>query len=103
MAESNPLFEHLAKDTTVHPMGESRCPGCGKVHDATLCPDGSAPAPGDLMICAGCGTYLKFGERLQSVALSDGEFAALDADDQLALREARATWEAFQGPRGAAS
>lgn len=61
----------------------SKCPVCDKLLNGATPADGvqAFPKPGDVSVCAGCLTALKFGTDLKLVKLSDeelaGEYASL--------------------------
>lgn len=63
--------------------GSPKCPVCAKtLNGAAAVGHDSAPEPGDVTICIGCGTVLEFGpDRKSYSAISDDEmFARLDVD-----------------------
>jgi hypothetical protein len=92
----------MNKDIASHNVEtESTCPTCGEKMDgatnATL-GETSAPKPGDLSICAYCGTALSCGEGMVIHELTRAEIKALSYEEALALVHARAVVFAMNGP-----
>jgi hypothetical protein len=64
--------------TTIVP--DDYCPKCNKKLDAATCTDPKAfrgPSEGDISICAGCCTILRFGSDLKVREVTDDEMNAL--------------------------
>lgn len=66
------------KQTKLKP---NACPRCQHVFDrASSVFESRRPSPGDLSICIECEAFLRFGEALELIALTDADVAALPAD-----------------------
>jgi hypothetical protein len=68
------------------------CPHCGKELDASTGEKGHAPGIGDLSICAYCCGFLRYGQALALLPLSDADLDALGpeyAEAVSGLREMR--------------
>jgi RNase P subunit RPR2 len=86
----NPTYTHRA---TV-------CPGCRQTINATSDPKGrGAPRSGDVTICVGCGTILRFDAQLRLSAMTPEQLEQLPANTAEELREQQERWRARRGSR----
>jgi len=66
----------------------SRCPSCGYLLDAaTPLKAGTKPAPGDISLCAMCGVWLVYDEKLRSRRATPAEETEIRAHPKLRLAE----------------
>lgn len=72
----------------------SRCPGCHQTLNATGDPQGrGAPRPGDLSVCSGCGTILRFDRTLRLVAMTPVEIEMLPPKTAAELIDMQKLWK----------
>jgi hypothetical protein len=88
---------------TITRVPRQACPVCSKGLDAAGSMDGSAggPGPGDWTVCAGCLTWLVYGEApaLTLRIVSDAEWSALSPADRNTLtRQQQQVRRAFRAP-----
>lgn len=81
----------------------SRCPCCRQVLNGTVDPHGrGAPRAGDLTVCVGCGTVLRFGPTLALTAVTAEQIEQLPPETAKELLEAKRRFELSQPDRRAA-
>lgn len=71
-------------------VAPSLCPGCGGLLDGVaqqISDDGGRPEPGDLSVCASCGTMLVFDAELRQRAAQPADLVAASASDPAMFRE----------------
>lgn len=80
--------------TEVYKHTRSRCPGCRQTLNATGDPHGrGAPRPGDLSVCSGCGTILRFDHRLHLIAMTPRELERLPSGTAAELQDMQTLWQ----------
>jgi hypothetical protein len=68
----------------------SHCPRCRQILNGTVDPQGrGAPRPGDLTVCAGCGTILRFGPKLALTGVTPDQVEALPPETAKELLAAK--------------
>lgn len=73
-------------------LPESKCPFCGYVIDAySGVTHGRGPKPGDITMCLACGSFSKFGERHELIAMTDLEVHELPEEQRALLNKMRLT------------
>lgn len=75
-----------------HYVPTSKCPKCGRDHDGAMSASPThraAPEPGDLGICAYCGTVNQYDASLQLVIVKREELEQLPRSTQRRLAAAR--------------
>jgi hypothetical protein len=77
---------------------ESICPGCRLRINTTSDPkDRGMPHPGDLTICLGCGTILRFDRKLRLGEVSMADLERLPQATLAELKEQQDRWRVFKG------
>lgn len=77
----------------------SKCPGCRQTLNATGDPKGrGAPRPGDVSVCAGCGTILQFDSRLRLTAMTPQQIEQLPPRSAAELIEMKELWRERKAP-----
>ena len=78
----------------------SECPVCGKILNAAFgINHNKRPRPGDLNVCFGCGSFLKFVHNSQTALLTSNEIGELDIETLTELKQARALIQQIQTQR----
>lgn len=54
-------------------MDETHCPSCSRHFNCVASPEGDLPSPKDFTLCAYCGAFLRFDDKLQPVLVTDAE------------------------------
>jgi hypothetical protein len=68
----------------------SRCPRCRQILNGTVDPQArGAPRPGDLTVCAGCGTILRFGPKLALTGVTPEQLEQLPVETARELLAAK--------------
>jgi hypothetical protein len=65
-------------------LPKSRCPFCDYKLDAAS--GGGTPSPGDISVCIGCASPLRFADDLTVRVMTPAEFARLHPQNQAELR-----------------
>lgn len=75
-----------------HATPESTCSACGLVLNMSRAADGNTnpPQPGDVTLCARCGTLYRFDEDVALERVSEAEEASLSESDRARVASVRA-------------
>lgn len=81
----------------------SRCPRCRQILNGTIDHQGrGAPRAGDLTVCVGCGTVLRFGPNLALTAVTAEQIEQLPPQTAKELLDAKRRFELSKPKRHAA-